>query len=355
MSHYKKAKNMNKKKKLMNLFTQDVKYNYHLIKKEDPIGHLIYIIKNGSNLDKELLEFYPTTIAEELIIECNVKIEKFAPSIFFTEEENTEKLKYELNDKLSEDTDFSAFIEEIKDEYRILEVKDSLSYKKDPEAYKAAKEAEHIEHQKELWGEMVEQMEHRKKKREKTLLAYNNDLVKLLKEYFESIVEYEKRDFNLIVELEKLLGNLIDPETWIKIEEKPFICRIEPISLETDKMNVFLTDNNDYSYTATLRFDKTALITENIVRINKEDTLPECMHDYNFLSQLYDVDISNVPEWEYKNDTDRFEYVIDYLTPIFKAEKEKRQKEHIDKILAEKGKNDVSELEDDDFDDETDN
>ena len=37
-----------------------------------------------------------------------------------------------------------------------------------------------------------------------------------MKEYFESIIEFEKRDFDFTVEFEKLLGNLIDPETWIK-------------------------------------------------------------------------------------------------------------------------------------------
>ena len=343
---------MSKKKNLLNLFTQDVIYNYHLIKIEEPIGHLIYLVKNGSKLDKELLEFYPTLIAEELINECNVKIEKFAPSIFFTDEDNTEKLKYELNEKLSEDTDFSAFIEEIKDEYRILELKDSLLYKKDPEAYKVAKEEDHLEHQKELLDKMIGQLEDKKKKREKSLLEYNNDLIKLLKEYFEGIIEYEKRDFKLDSELEKIAGNLIDPETWIKIGEKLFICRIEPISLETDKINVFLTDNNDYSYTATLRFDKIFLITENVVRINKGDTLPNCMTDYQFLAELYNVDIESVPEWEYKNDEDRFEYVIDYLAPIFKVEKDKRQKEIIDKILAKKGKDNVEDLDDEDFDDE---
>jgi len=325
---------MNKKKNLLNLFTEDVKYNYHLIKTEEPNGHLIYLIKNGSKLDKELYEFYPTLIVENLIEECEVKIEKFAPCIFFTEENNTDKLKYQLNNKLSEDTDFSAFIEEIKDEYRILEIKDSLLYKKDPEAYESAKQKEYEEHQKELWGELIEQMNNRKEKREKSLLEYDNNLIKLLKDVLEGVIEYEKRDFNLTKELEEIISNLIDPDTWIKIDGNSFICRIEPISLDTDKLNVFLTDNSDYSYTATLRFDKSVLITENIIKIEKGDILPTCLTDYEFLAKLFDVDLSNVSEWEYKDNTERFNYVIDYLVPIFKAEKERKEKELIDKILS---------------------
>lgn len=344
---------MNKKKNLLNLFTQDVSYNYHVIKTDEPEGHLIYLIKSDSKLDKELYEFYPTLIAEQLISECNVKIEKFAPSIFFTEETNTEKLKYLLNDKLSESEEFSAFIEEIKDEYRILEVKDSLLYKKDPEEYEEARRKEHEEHQKELWGEMIEQMKNKKKKREDALLAYNNDFFKLLKEYLESIIEYEKRDFDLTKEVEKLISSLIDPETWIKINDQPYICRVEVCSLEKDRLNVYLTDNNDYSYTATLRFDKTVLLTENVERINQGDELPVTMNDYQVLIQLYDVDITNVENWDLMNHTDRFEYVIDYLAPIFKAEKDKRQKEILDKILAEEKEDE--DVEDEDVEDEDDN
>lgn len=330
---------MNKKKNLLNLFTQDASYNYHLVRTEEPNGHLIYLVKNGSELNVETLEFSPTKIAEELIQECSVQIEKFAPSIFFTEESNTEKLKYELNDKLSETAEFSAFVESIKDEYRILEVKDSLLFKKDPEAYEAEKKKEYEDHQKELWDQVIEEHKEKIRKRTEHLMSYENDLVKLMKEYFQNIIEYEKRDFNLDSELEKLVGNLIDPETWIKINDKPFICRIEPISFEKDKMNAFFTDNNDYSYTATLRFDKTVLITENVVKIEKGDALPECMTDYEFISKLYDVDITSVKEWEYKNHTDRFEYVIDYLAPIFKEEKLKKEKELVEKLMKEQEEN----------------
>jgi len=326
---------MNKKKNLLNIFTQDASYNYHLVKTEEPKGHLIYLGKNGANLDVESLEFSPTRIAEELIIECGVEMEKFAPSIFFSEEFNTEKLKYLLNNKLSENAEFSTFIDSVKDEYRILVVEDCLLFKNDPQAYQATKQKEYEENQKELWEEMIKQHQDKKSKREKALLEYDNDFEKLLKEYLESIIEYEKKDFELTVELDKIVGNLIDPETWIKINDKPFNCRIEVISLKKDIMNVFLTDNNDYSYTATLRFDKTVLVTENPVRIDKEDELPITMNDYKVLSQLYEVDLTNVKDWEFKNHTDRFEYVIDYLTPIFKEAKDKKEKEYVEKALKE--------------------
>lgn len=329
---------MNKKKNLLKLFSEDTEYHYHLVKTEEPNGHLIYVIKDGNELDAELLEFYPTSIIEELLNGMQISFEKFAPSVFFTEEENIEKLKYELNDKFSENSEFSSFIEEIKDKYRMLEIKDSLLYKKDPEAYEEQKRKEHEEHQKELWDKAIKQHEERVKKREEALLEYDNNLIKLLQDHLKSVVEYEKRDFNLEVEIEKVISNLVDPETWIKINDEPFICRAEPISLETDKMNVFLTDNNDYSYTADLRFDKTVLVTENIIRIGKGDSLPNCMSDYEFLSSLFEMDLSNIPDWEFKNDVDKFNYVIDYLAPIFKEERLKEEKEFIEKLKAEEEK-----------------
>lgn len=323
---------MNKRKSLLDLFTQDASYNYHLVRTIEPNGHLLYLIKNGEILEQDTLEFKPTAIVEELIKECSVQIEKFAPAIFWTEEFDTTELKEKLNVKLSEEPNFSNFIDSIKEEYRILEVQDSLLFKKDPEAYAEAKKAEYAEHQKELMEDFLKQHTESKNKREEAILAYNNNLFKLLKEYFESIIEYEKRDFNFSSELEKIVGSLIDPETWIKIEDQPFACRIEICSLLEDRIKVYLTDNNEYSYTATLRLDEIHLITEDAIRIDESVTSPSIKSDYDILAQLYDVDIKSVPEWNYKNETDRFEYVIDYLIPIFKEESEKRKQEYLDKI-----------------------
>jgi hypothetical protein len=324
---------MGNRKNLFKLFTQDVNFNYHLIKTEDPNGHLIYVIKNGDKIDQKTLEFSPTAIVEELISNCSVKVEKFAPAILFTEEFDTEKLKEKLNNNLSENQDFSVFIDQIKDEYRTLEIKDSLLYKRDPKAYQEAKDKEHIDHQNELWEKYAKQLEDKKSERDNAILAYNNDLIKLLKEILEDVIEFEKRDFDFTKELEKIVGNLINPETWIKINDRPFVCRIDVCSLEQDKINVFLTDNNDYSYTATLRFDKTFLITENVIRINKGNELPKITPDYEIISQLFDVDLSSIEDWEFKNDTDRLEYIINYLVPIFKENKEQKQKDFMDKIL----------------------
>ena len=341
---------MGNRRNLLNLFTQDVSYNYHLIRTEEPNGHLLYLIKNGSELIIDTLEFSATMLPEELIKECEVKIEKIAPAIFFTEEFDTAELKEKLNNKFSEDALFSSFIDYIKDEYRILEIKDTLLYKKDPEAYEAEKQKEHIDHQKDLWEEYAKQLEEKKKSRENALMAYNNDLLKILKEVFESSIEYEKRDFDLAQELNKFIGNLIDPETWIKINDQPYLCRTEICSLEQDRMNVFFTDNNDYSYTATLRFDKTVLVTENVVRINDGDELPITKSDYEVLTQLFDIDCSSVEEWEYKNETDRFEYVIDLLVPIFKKNKEEKEKEWVDKVLKERNEAEDSDIEETDED-----
>ena len=320
---------MSNKQNLLKLFTKDRSYNYHVIKMTDQKGHLIYLIKNGSELNLDTLEFSPTKIVEELINNCDVKIEKFAPAIFFTEEDNTEKLKYELNNKLSEDTEFSEFIESIKDEYRILEVNDSLLFNKDPEAYEEAKSKEHQEKQKDLWNKAIEEHTEKIKRRENLLLEYDNDLLKLISEQFEGVIEFEKQNFNLTSEFEKIVSNLIDPETWIKINDKSYLCRIEIVSLEKDKVNVYLTDNNEYSYTATLRFDKTVLVTENVVKIDKNDK-PVQLSDYNVLSILYDTDLSETEEWEFKNDTEKLEVIIDYLVPIFKISKDEKEKEYVD-------------------------
>jgi hypothetical protein len=328
---------MNNKKSLLKLFTKDVSYNYHIVKTTEPKGHLIYLIKSGSELNTDSLEFTTTLIAEELINECEIKIEKIAPAIFFTETKNSKELKYKLNNKLSEDKKFSKFIKTIKDEYRILEVKDSLLYKKDPEAYKKAKEEERAEHQNELMGKMLEQIEEEKKQREEYLLSYNNDLIKLLKDYLDSVIEFEKQDLILNKEIKKVIYNLIDIETWIKIDEKPLVCDINICSFEKDKLNVFL-NNNVERYTATLKFEGISIKTENVIKINIGESNPIIMTDYDFLAKMYDIDLAIVNDWEFKNETDRISYVIDYLTPILKIEKERKEEEFLKKIKEEEEK-----------------
>jgi hypothetical protein len=337
---------MSKKQSLLKLFSRDRDYNYHIIKLEDQEGHLIYLMRNGSELISDSLEFAPTLIVEELIAECGVKIEKIAPAIFFTEENNTEKLRYELGEKISEDSEFSTFVNSIKDEYRILEVKDTLLYKKDPKGYEEAKRKEKAEQQQELLEEMLKQHDEKISQREKYLLSYNNDLIKLLADQFEGKIEFEKREFNLNSEFENIVSNLVDAETWIKIDEIPFVCIMEIISLEKDRVNVYLTDNNEYSYTATLRFEKTDLLTENVERIEKSEK-PDQLSDYKVLSIVYSDELSLLKsdeEWEFKNDTERLEIIIDYLAPIFKIKKDEKEKEYVDAYLKEHKHEDADEI-----------
>lgn len=336
---------MTNKQRLLSLFSEDVEYNYHIISTTEPNGNLIYLIKNGLELNTDSLEFSQLKIAEELIGQCSVKIEKLAPAIYFTDEIDIKSLSEKLDIKISKNSDFSFFIDSIKDEYRILEVKDSLLYKKDPEAYEEAKQKEHNAKQKDLWGEYTKQIEGKAKQREEALMAYENDLMKLLKEYFEGIIEYEKRDFDFTTEFQKIIGNLVNPETWIKINDRPYVCRIDLLSLEKDRVNVYLTDNNDYSYTATLRFQGTMIETENIVKIEIGDIVPNIISDYEVLSLLYDVDLTSVKDWEFKNETERFEYVIDYLVPIFKEAKEAKTQAFLKSLSdAENSEEEVGEL-----------
>ena len=326
---------MNKKKRLLDLFTQDVEYNYHLIRTIDPNGHLLYVKKNDSPLEQDSLEFAPTVIIEELFKDCSVESEKFTPGIFWTKEFDTEELKNNLNKKFSEEPDFSNFIESIREEYRILEVQDSLLYKKDPEAYAQARREEYTEHQRELMGDYIKQHQDSKNQREEALLAYNNNLINLLKDYFEGVIEFEKRDFDFNAELDKIVGSLVDTETWIKVDDKPFICRIEISELFENRMKVYLTNNEDYSFSAILRFEKTQLITEDVVRIDESITCPRIMTDYDVLVQLFDIDTKSIPEWDYKNEDDRFEFVIDYLIPLFKEAKKKRNEDYLNKLKKE--------------------
>lgn len=336
---------MDKRKFLLDLFTQDTKFNYHVIKTNEPVGHLIYLIKDSSKVECDSLEFQPTVIAEELVKDCDVLINKITQGVFFTEEIDTNELKSKLNLKLSESSIFSAFVEYIKDEYRILEIKDYLLYKFDPKAYEEARRKERQEEQQKMMEELLESLNSRKNKREEMLLAYNNDLIKLLKDYFQDIVEYEKRDFNLQNEFENLVSNLIDEDSWLKVDDKPFSCTIEICSIEQDKVNVLLENGYDY-YTASLRFEESSFIGENFNKIHEKISV---MEDHEILTLLYDIDVNSIPEWEFKSDDEKFDYVIDYLVPIFKQKSKEKEEEYV-KMLRESGQID----DDDDFDEDDD-
>lgn len=327
---------MDKKKNLLKLFTEDVIYNYHIIKTNEPEGHLIYIIKSGSKLERSTLEFSPTLIAEELITNCMIKVDKFAPSVFWAEDIDSDNLKLKLNQKFSESYLFSEFVEYIKDDYRILEIKDSLLFKKNPEEYEAERKKEFDEHQTELLEDVIADIKKRKVKREKLLLEYNNDLIKLMKNWFQNIVEFENRDFDFTLELEKFIANFIDDQTWIKVDDKAFLCRAEIIELNQNQMEVYLTDNDNF-YIATLRFDKTVFITENVRKLNSWDS-PKIISDYDILIQLYDVPIDMGIGWLYMTESYKLNYVIDYLVPIFKEEKKIKEEEYIKKITEDENK-----------------
>lgn len=323
------------RERLKKLFTDDTSYIYHVIKTEEPNGHLVYLMKSDSELKLDSLEFESTKIVEDVVKDCFVTLEKFAPSVFFTDDIDTDILKEKLNQKLSETKEFSDFIEYYKDEYRILEIKDSLLYKKDPAEYEAAKQKEHNEKQKELLDQLLKEIENNKNARNEKLLSYNNNLFKLLKEFFQSRIEYEKLDFDFTTQIEEFLSKFIDEETWIKVNNKPFICRTEIVSLFEETIDIFVTDNNDYSFTVTLRFDKTKFIAENILRINKGDNLPRFATDYEILIQLFDIDVNTIEYWDLKTESDKFEYIINYLVPIFNEESKLKEQKLLEKLIEE--------------------
>jgi hypothetical protein len=271
-----------------------------------------------------------------------VKVEKFAPAVFWCEDIDTSNLKMKLNQKLNESINFSEFVEYIKDDYRILEIQDSLLYKKNPEEYDAERKKEHDIQQRELLEDFIEQAKQKQLKRESMLLKYNNNLINLMIDWFKPIIEFENKDFNFYIELDKFLGEFIDSESWIKINDKPLLCRSEIISLNEDNMKVFLTDNEN-SYIATLRFDKTKLVTENVQKLNSWDS-PQVSHDYDILIKLFDINTNMVIKWWSMTDSDKMEYIIDFLVPIFKEEKRKKEQDYVDKIKLKEKEEEQKEL-----------
>lgn len=325
---------MSKKKNLLKLFSQDISYYFHTIKKENPDGHLIYVLKSDSNLDVEKLEFSPTHIIEELFHECDLKVEKFAPAVFFSEITNTDELKYKLTEKMEENDKFSSFIESIKDNYRILEIKDSLLYKKDPEEYNQKMQKEKEEKQKDILEKVIEQQKEQQKKREEALLKFNNNIFNLLKDTLKYTIQYEKTDFDYQKTINNIMTNLIDIKKWIMENNKPYNCNIYIHKLNQKSIGVFLS-NHQTGYTATLKMNKTKIIAKNIIKLGDEDEVPKYFKDYEFLIKLYDVDTSIFNDWDFKNDTDKFECIINYLAPIFKKEIDDKYKEEVEKHMKE--------------------
>ena len=295
---------MNKKKNLMNIFSNDIEYYYHLIKNIDQNGHILYIINSDKELKESSLEFKSTyTVIEYLISnDCNTNIEKIAPSVYFIDDNDTENIKTNLNKKLIENSKFSKFIEKIRNKYRILEIKEFLLYKKDPDTYINNKKNEKIEHQKKLLEKLLEQNNEENKKREERLLSYNNDIISLLKDYILESITYKKEDFDFYVSFNEFVTNFSDNNK-----------KLSNIKIVDINKNIYISSNeNNITKLYSVRLEKTNIIIEDTPSIVKN-----ILEDYDILINLFNINRSNIGEWDFKTDNEKTIEIINHLNNNF--------------------------------------
>lgn len=304
---------------LKKLILSETSFNYHIRKTKKPFGCLIYIIDKSLmdyNNDKNLktLEFTLTSIAEDLLKTNDIIVEKFAPSVFWTDEKDIKVLKSKLNniDNFSESVDFSKFVNDIKDQYRILEIKDSLMYKYDPKKYELNQQKNYESNQKDLFDKIISQAKAKQDKYDEKILSYNNNLINLMKDYFKEVIENKR--LNIDQEIYKFIMNFIDKDTWLKINDKPFDGDIRIIEFDTNNIKLFLCDDN-LSYIADLTFEKTKFVSNNFKRLNDYDN-PKSLYDYDFLIKLFDIDNDYNTDWYFKDADEKMEFVINEILNI---------------------------------------
>ena len=306
------------KKNLLAVFSQDIKFNYHLIKVNEPKGIFIFLKKEDVENNTDTLEFASCNLATDIVNSLGIKIEKVSPSLFFTELSNEKNLQTRLNKKFSKNAEFSAFVETIKDTYCDLQVRDFLLKKKDPVAYEETKKKEKLIQQEELLKKIEKDMSKREKIRETLLKQYNNDLIKLLRDmFFESIYE-EREKVVLNGVFFQVLQNFADRDSWVKKDNETFLGNVDIINIEKNKMKITISDEY-VSFSADLRFDQTKLIMEDI----KEEKL-EPMKEYDVLSTIFGFDTSLVHEWNYKNENEKYDYCIKTTLDLIQKEKEEK-------------------------------
>lgn len=114
-----------KKKNLLKLFSENTEYYFHVLEQKE-LGHLVYVTEEKHEYTTDELEFRLTKIVEGFLEDSEITYQQVIPSVYFTDEQNTEKLKYDLTEKMKEDSTFSSFVEDIK--MNIVMVKFKISY-----------------------------------------------------------------------------------------------------------------------------------------------------------------------------------------------------------------------------------
>ncbi len=333
---------MSRKTNLLKLFSENTEYHFHIISNE--LGHLIYVSQEKNKYDVEGLEFKLNTIIEGFLDKPkDTNFEKVAPSIYFTDETNSEKLKYDLSEDMNENSVFSSFIEDIKNEYRSLEIEDFLLYKKDPEAYEKNKEEEHKQQQLETWERYKKQEEEQDRIKRTAIEQYDENLVKLFKEnLLHEIIKKDKK-FKLKNTFSQLVYSILTDDEeqsklWPMRNNQSIVGndKFNMIEIEGSSMKILISDRMSDTYTIKFELSGPNL---NINKVNKVNKDAKHMSDYDFLMKIYDFDITlTFIDWENMYEYEKLGVVIDEIIKLDKEEQEKKDKEKTQVIDSSKAK-----------------
>lgn len=329
---------MGLKDDLLKAFSEGIEYYYHL--EQTNIGFLIYLSQENTEYSVEKLEFKMNSIIEGFLNKYETSFEKVAPSVYFTPEQNKEKLEYELGEDFKTNSDFSKFIESIKNEYRKLEIEDFLIYKEDPEAYEERKKQEKIEHQKDLLDELKRQQTQREEKRKRIIKEYSNDLILLLKDALEQDVLYEKKDFKLNEALSKFVFSLIeDDKNWPQ-RENQFVMGnklFSPFDVFDDTLILIVSDPMSDTFKITLKLVESALVIENVETVAKNKLSEhafgdkiEIMKDFDFLKKIFNISVV-FEDWDSIYDNEKLQRIINIIiqNDEDKKNRKKQMKEEV--------------------------
>ena len=313
---------MNKKKNLLNLFSDTSKYYFHIVKND--IGHLIYVTKEKDEYTADTLEFTKNSIIEGFMDNIeDIGFKKVAHSVYFTDEKNIEKLKYELNDNMEENSDFSDFIENIVDDYRKSEIDDFIEHETDPEAYKKKKDEEYKAQQNVIWEKYKKQVKEQEKAKREAVKNYKNDLIKLLKENLHSTILKKGKKFVLKDAFMSLILNIVpnseeQGKLWPKRNKQPIVGNeiFNTIEIEKNKIKILLKDRMSKTYIMDFELDSENL---NLIKVDESDRDIEIMTDYDFLMKIYNIDVKS-KDWDIMYEYDKLNAVIEELIKLHKEE-----------------------------------
>ena len=322
---------MSRKENLLKLFSENTEYYFHIV--PDELGHLVYVSQEKDEYTTDGLEFKLNTIIEGFLEKSDdIGFDKVAPSIYFTEGTNIEKIKYFLGEDMMENSDFSSFIEDIQNEYRSLEIEDYLLYKKDPDAYEKKKEKEHQKQQMELWDKYKKQQEEQERLRRTAIEQYDGDLIKLFKDNLLHIILSEDKKFKLKNPFSNIVYSILtndeeQAKLWPMRENQTITGNkvFDIIEIEGNSMTILIADNMSDYYSIKFKLNSSDLDIDWVLGPVESDT--KHMSDYDFLMKIYDFDIKpDFIDWEYMYENEKLDAVIDEIIKRDTEEREQKEK-----------------------------